>query len=151
MKKGLILVILAVLFTACSTIKYVPIATDTNTEVRDSIIYRDSVIYVPKEVIKEIVPHLDTLKMENSTSKATAYLDTTYNALRGTLESKENVVYRYIEREKIREVHDTTRIEIPVEVSKVVYKTPKWAWWTLILSIVFIALIGLKIYLKLKV
>lgn len=149
MKKCLILVALAVIYTACSTIKYVPIATETNTEVRDSIIYRDSVIYVPKEVIKEIVPQLDTLKMQNSYSIATAYLDTTYNALRGTLESKENVVYRYIEREKIREVHDTTRIEIPIEVEKPVKYVPDIYKWALGVCIALILLLGLKIALKL--
>lgn len=157
MKKiSLIIVILAVLFTAfsCSTIRYVPVSTDVNEITRyiDSLRIKDSTVVIPVERIVDIVPSYDTLTMETTLSISKSYVDTLTHSLKGSLENKKGVEYKYVYRDRIVEKTDTVNVykEIPVEVPKVVYKTPKWAWWTLVLFILFIALVGLKLYLKIK-
>ena len=90
MKRILFLILL--LFVSCSTIKYVPVKGEDiyHTE----YITKDSIVYTPVEVIKEVVPELDTLYMETSVAKAKAYLDTNLNILKGEMKNKKEIIYK---------------------------------------------------------
>lgn len=136
----------------CGTTKIIPVENKdiTKIEVRDSIVYRDTTIYIPQERIVEVVPKLDTLKMEIDNAVSTAYLDTTMLMLRGTLESKRATQKEYIERIEIRERTDTVYIERPQPYEVPKPYTPKWAWYTLGFSVLVLLWIGIKIYLKVK-
>lgn len=136
----------------CGTTKYVPIESkeQTKVEVRDSVIYKDSIIYIPQERIVEVVPSIDTLFMEIETAEATAYLDTAILMLRGELKSKKKETVKYIERIEVRERIDTTYIQIPQPYPVEVTKIPKWLWWSLIFNIINVLLIAFKLYLKIK-
>lgn len=140
------------IFEGCSTTKYLPIEQieHNKTEIRDSIVYKDSIVYVPQERIVEIVPQLDTLRMEIDLAEAEAYLDTSIMMLRGELKSKKTPEIRYIDRIEYREKVDTVYIKEPAPYPVEVYKTPKWAYYTLIFSILVIGFVILKIYLKLR-
>lgn len=139
-------------FIGCSTIKYVPIENKeiTKVEIRDSIVYRDTTIYIPQERIVEVTPQLDTLRMEIDNAVSTAYLDTTMLMLRGTLESKRATQKEYIERIEYRERTDTVYIERPQPYEVPKPYTPKWAWYSLIANIITVLFIAFKIYLRLK-
>ena len=136
----------------CGTTKIIPVENKeiTKIEVRDSIVYRDTTIYIPQERIVEVVPKLDTLKMEIDNAISTAYLDTTILMLKGELKSKRATQKEYIERIEIRERTDTVYIERPQPYEVPKPYTPKWAWWSLIINIVGVLLVAFKIYLKFK-
>lgn len=136
----------------CGTTKIIPVENKeiTKVEIRDSIVYRDTTIYIPKERIVEVTPQLDTLRMEIDNAVSTAYLDTTILMLRGTLESKRATQKEYIERIEYRERTDTVYIERPQP-----YEVPKpyiatWCWWSLIINIVGVLMLIFFLYLKLK-
>lgn len=108
------------------------------TIIKDSIIVKDSIVYIPQEKIVEVVPHLDTLQMEIETAKAKAYLDTTRMILKGELESKKATQKEVIEVTKIVEKVDTVKIyePVPYEVIKEVKYIPKIYKYSMRFSIV---------------
>ena len=136
----------------CGTTKIIPVENKeiTKVEVRDSIVYRDTTIYIPQERIVEVVPKLDTLRMEIDNAVSTAFLDTTMLMLKGELKSKRATQKEYIERIEIRERTDTVYIERPQPYEVPKPYTPKWAWYSLIANIITMLLVAFKIYLKIK-
>jgi N6-L-threonylcarbamoyladenine synthase len=75
---------------SCGSIKEVPVQYIDRIEYRDSLIYiHDSVVVeVPVEIVKEVVPELDTSYLKTSIAESVAYLDTTKRQLHHTLEQK---------------------------------------------------------------
>lgn len=129
---------------SCGSIKYVPVKGDTEYIYRDTTIFRDSVVYIPKEIIKEVVPALDTLKMETNMAKAEAYLDTNINILRGKLENKKDVQYKYIYKDKIVYRDSIVTKEVPIEVVKPEYKHYWYEKYLWILSGIFLIYLIIK-------
>lgn len=155
-KKILILIIsLIVCCISCKTIQYVPIKGDTVVEYRDTTIYRDSLIYTPIEVVKEVVPELDTLKMETSLAEASAYVDTTTNTLKGSIRNKKGITEKIKYKEKIvyRDSIVTQEVPVEVEVEKEVKVHPWYErilWFFSIIGCTSIIYIGYKVYGKIK-
>ena len=150
---GLILLVMILFsFMGCSTIQQIPGETIEKLVVRDSVVYRDSIVYVPQERIVEIVPQLDTLFMDIETASSKAYLDTTNMLLRGELKSKKKEVVKYQTIIEYRDRVDTVYIKEPqpYEVIKEVKYTPKWVWWSLIGNIIVILYLAFRLYLKIK-
>jgi len=121
MRKKLILVFtaLALLVPACKTIQYVPIETGHTTEVKDSTIvhFIDSVRITEATRYRDFAWIGDTLKLEGNRSRAWAVADTLKGALIGEIE--EDAIEEHHSsnvKEVLKEVHDTTKIEIPVPV-----------------------------------
>lgn len=144
------------ILTSCGTTKYVPVEgrTETVTNYVDSVRWdvRDSVILVEKSIYKDYVGLLDTLVIESGIAKAKAWADTTHNILNGSLEGK-----AYVQREAKIEYRDRIVVKkdsvyrekpVPYEVIKEVTKTPKWAYWTLVITLSALFYIGLKIVQK---
>ena len=144
MKK--ILLIFLLLFTGCSTIKYVPIKGEDiyHTE----YVTKDSIVYTPVEVIKEVVPELDTLYMETSVAKAKAYLDTNLNALKGEMKNKKEIIYgdKIVYRDSII----IQKQEVPVEVEVEKKVVPGWCWWLLGINILAVIYFAIRLYFRLK-
>ena len=83
--KPYLLILAAIMLGACGTPKYI---TVKETEyIKDTVkIKADTVrVEVPKEVVVNVVPELDTLRMETSVAEAEAYLDTLTQTLKGQL------------------------------------------------------------------
>lgn len=120
--------------------------------IKDSLVYRDSIIYIPQERIVEIVPQLDTLFMEIETAESKAYLDTSNMLLRGELKSKKRESVKYQTIIEYRDRVDTVYIKEPqpYEVIKKEKYIPSLFWWSLIFNIIVILYIGFRIYLKIK-
>lgn len=150
-----LLLFLSTLFiiSSCGTTKYIYLPGETKIEYRDSTVYKDSIEYRPVEVIKEIVPELDTLKLETSLARAEAYVDTTNRVLRGKIENKAGISTKIQYREKIVYRDSLIREPYPVEVVKEV-KTHFWyekiLWFLSAISIVIIIISILKIYVSAK-
>ena len=118
----------------------------------DSTRWHDSTVvsYLTKERYVDIVKPLDTLNLETTYAKAQAYLDTTFQALRGSIENKSDVPVKTQIKWKERIVYKDSIVtkEVPVEVIKEVVKYPKTYWWFMGISIAALVYIILKVYLK---
>lgn len=156
MKKYLYIV--AVLFCfGCATVKQVPVNTHQVDSVRVERVveYRDTTIYVevPHEVIKEVVPELDTLFMENRVATSTTFLDTTTRTLRGELKTKPTKLPQPVKLPETTEKEEIIKEiikEVPVTVEVEKRYIPTWCWYSLIGNIVVVLLIGFRLYLKFK-
>lgn len=131
--KNKLIFLVWLLFFSCGTPKYI---TVKETEViKDTVkIKADTVrVEIPKEVVINVVPELDTLKMETSIAESTAYLDTLTNTLKGTLKNKKTELRKEIQTvEKIKFVEHKVEVPVPYEVVKT--KTPRWAWVLLLIN-----------------
>lgn len=144
--------ILYVMLIGCSTIKEVPINHIDKIEYRDSVVYiHDTVsIPVPYEVVREVIPDIDTSYLETSVAKSVAYLDREKKRLNHTLEQKGNlkakidtfVVVEYVDRYIEKEVPIRVEIEKPY--------IPQWCWWSLIFNGIIASFIAIRAYLKLR-
>lgn len=150
-----ILSLFAVLSTACTKRIYVPIEKTEYVTVRDSVYFRDTLIRIELEKARlaDFVDVGDTLVLQTDLSRSTAYLDTTSGKLCGTLENIKKYAEKTVPlKEKIvyRDSISYKEIPVPVEVIKETKTTPRWAWYSLIFSIVCLLLGGFYAYIHLK-
>ena len=154
--KKLIYLALLLLFTfGCCTPRHTTVI-DHKTEIHyiDSTRWHDSTIYytIPVERYRDYTSLLDTLKLETSLAKAEAYVDTTNNTLKGSIENKKDSLKTVIKWKEHIVYRDSIEYkEVPVEVTKEVTKYPKSYWWLLGATILTVIYFALKIYLKLKI
>lgn len=132
MKKLIILGLLGAFFTACSVVKYVPVEGRTEVVYRDTTIFRVDTLKVdvPVEVIKEVVPDMDTLKLETSVAVARAWANQSTRTLQGSIENKHTSLQKPVEtKERIvyRDSIVTKQVPYPVEVIKEVKHVP-WVY-----------------------
>jgi hypothetical protein len=117
--------------------------------------YRDTTIFVevPVEVIKEVVPQLDTLFMETSLAESTSYLDTTTRTLKGELKNKQEPLEKIVylpSKEHIVYRDSIITKEVPVEIQVEKKYIPQWCWYSLIANVIVLCYIGFKLYLKFR-
>ena len=148
--KRLFILILLFIAVSCSTTKYTPVQTIEKIEYRDSLIYIKDTITIPieKEVIKEVMPSIDTSYLETSVAKSVAYLDTAKRQLHHTL-TQEGEIKTIIDTFFM--VKYTDRIvekEVPVEVEVEKPYIPTFFWIVAIYAAIITLLIALKAYLK---
>ena len=150
---NIILIIFAIcVLCGCSTIKEIPVNNVTKIEYRDTTIYvRDTILVeVPKQVVSEVLPDIDTSYLETSVAKSTAYLDKDRRKLHHTLEQTGEVKTVYDTVITISYVDRYIEKEIPIEVIKEVKHIPNIFWFSIILNVVGILLLVFRIYLKMK-
>lgn len=147
MKRWISLILIFIL-VACSTIKYIP--TNVNTNIKDSIVVTiiDSIRIIPVEVVKDIVPQYDTLHLETSLAKSIAYVDTTNHILRGSIENKNDIVYRIKYKDRIVYKDSISVKEVPIPVDKIVYKHYWYEKYLIIFSIICLIGICIKLFIK---
>ena len=154
MKKILYLTVLLLLTFGCGvTKKTIQIDHVTETHYVDSTRWHDSTIYyiVPIERYRDYTSLLDTLKLETSLAKAEAYVDTTNNTLKGSIENKKDSIKTVIKwKERIIQKDSLVYKEVPVEVEKEVTKYPKSYWWFMGFTILTALYVTLKVYMKIK-
>lgn len=155
MKKILKNIWILSIFLLCGCTKQVYIPTDTKhiIEYRDSLIYLTDtlVVEIPKEIVKEIKPVIDTSRLETKIAFSEAYVDTVDMTLHHTLKNKPNSLKTAIDTVFVVKTK-TEYLEKPVivEVEKPVKYVPKIYKYSLWFSIGVLLFIGLKIYLKFK-
>ena len=152
MKKILIFIVAALLMSCTKTI-YVPVQGENKIEYRDSVIHIvDSVkVPIPVEKVVEIVPELDTSRLETSIAYSEAFLDTKTRKLNHTLKNKETAlkgkldtivrveyINKYIEKVVVQEV------PVPERYIPTLYKYSMW------FSVIVILLVGVRLFLKFK-
>lgn len=130
---------------SCTSTKNIPTITQNNvSKVEEKIVIRDSLIYIPLERIVEVVPSIDTLKMEITNAMATAYLDSASMSLKGELKSKEGTKKQVIEKIVYVLKTDTVYIDKPYPI-EVEAPIPKIYKYSLIFSILIIVIGVLKL------
>lgn len=144
MKRILFLILL--LFVSCSTIKYIPVKGEDiyHTE----YVTKDSIVYTPVEVIKEVAPELDTLYMETTVAKAKAYLDTNLNILKGEMKNKKEIIYK--DKIVYRDSIVIQKQEIPIEIEVENKVVPGWCWWSLGINILVIIGFAIRLYFRFR-
>ena len=144
MNKIKLLFLTVLLAASCSIIKHTP-STETIIQYKDSTITNiiDSIVYIPRERIIDIVPIYDTLKLETSISKSITYVDTLMHVLKGELTNKNEIQYKYLYKDRIiyRDSLVVKEIKVPVEVEKKIhYKYEKYLWIYSVASFLLIIL-----------
>lgn len=127
------LIILAIgllMMTSCASIKEIPVQTVEKVVYRDSLIYiNDTVrVEVPKEVVKEVIPQIDTSYLKTSLAESVAYVDTTERKLHHTLTQKGEIKIKYDTIVKIQYVDRIVEKDVPVEVEVIKYKRDTFYW-----------------------
>ncbi len=146
--KNWALILICFLVCGCGTTRYVPVKEIEH--VRDTVILKADTVRmtIPVEKIVEVVPAMDTLRMETSVAKAMAYADTATGTLKGKIENKPYEQKKEIQHtEKIRTVEK--RVEVPIEVIKWKNRIPVWTWYSLGLNLLFLFILFLRIKIKL--
>ena len=141
------LILICFLLCGCGTTRYVPVKEIEH--VRDTVILKADTVRmtIPVEKIVEVVPAMDTLRMETSVAKAMAYADTATGTLKGKIENKPYEQKKEIQHtEKIRTVEK--RVEVPVEVVKWKNRIPHWVWFSLGFNLLFLFILFLRIKIK---
>lgn len=117
---------------------------------KDSIVTKDSTVYIPVEVYRDYSNMLDTLVLSTSMAESKSWLDTNNKMLAGEIKNLKSVEYKYIEVDRIVTNDSIVEREIPVPYPVVEEKKviPTFAiiciCWTVIS---FVTLLGL-VYLK---
>lgn len=144
--KRILFLILFILLTSCSTIKYVPVKGEDiyHTE----YVTKDSIVYTPVEVIKEVAPELDTLYMETTVAKAKAYLDTNLNILKGEMKNKKEIIYK--DKIVYRDSIVIQKQEIPIEIEVENKVVPSWCWWLLGMNLLVIIGFAIRLYFRFR-
>ena len=141
------LILICFLVSGCGTTRYVPVKEKEH--VRDTVILKADTVRmtIPVEKIVEVVPAMDTLRMETSVAKAMAYADTATGTLKGKIENKPYEQKKEIQyTEKIRTVEK--RVEVPVEVVKWKNRIPVWTWYSLGFNLLFLFFIIWRVKIK---
>ena len=140
----------AILACSCGTPKYITVKE--KEYIKDTVLIKADTVKVdiPVEVKVNVVPELDTLKMETSVAEAEAYLDTLTQTLKGTLKNKKTELKKEIQTiEKTKYVEHKVEVPVPYEVVKT--KTPLWAWIMLSINVGLIVGFLLILFLKFRV
>lgn len=149
MKRAIFSLFLGLALAGCSTIKYLPVETVREVYVKDTTYLKDTLIEIQTvtEHYSKYTGLLDTLKISGEFDVATAWVDTTRNALAGEMHSTGKKVEANVSVPiRIIEKIDSVKVEkpYPVYVEKEKKVVPKWAWYSLIYCI--LATFGIAVY-----
>lgn len=151
-RKILCFSLLYVLLCGCSTIKEVPIQQIDRIEYRDSVVFvHDTIsVPVPYEVIREVIPDIDTSYLETSVARSVAYLDKEKKQLSHSLEQKGEVKTKYDTVIVVEYVDKYIEREIPVEVEVEKPYIPKFFWIVTIYAAIISTWWLIKLWMKLR-
>lgn len=143
----LFFVVLGICSNSCSSLKEVPVQYIDRIEYRDSLVYiHDSVeVPVPYEVVKEVLPALDTSVLKTSNAESVAYLDTARRMINHTLEQKGTVKTVIDTVIKVEYVDRLIEKEVPVEVEVVKYRRDALFWVLVGWAVICVAYAIMKI------
>lgn len=135
-------------FFSCSMLKEVPVQTIETIVYKDTIIYvQDSIkIKVPYEIIKEVIPSIDTSYIKTSIAESIAYVDTANKKLHHTLTQKGELKAKYDTIIKIQYINKIIEREKPIQVEIIKYKRDALFWVLTLWAALCILIMILKIF-----
>ena len=141
-----LIILLTLLLTSCSTIKYVPVKETEYVTVTETIV--DTVIkWVPpiEKVDKETKDTTSTV--ETSLAKSTATVSD--GTLHHTIENKkDSIKTKIVYKDKIVERIEYKEVPVEVEVEKKV--VPCWCWWMLVINILIAIVFAIRLYFRFR-
>lgn len=131
MKRLLVYLLFGLLVFGCTTIKYVPVETIREIKVHDTTyLHRtDTLVQVPEVSLSDYINVADTLRLEAPYALSTAWVDTTLGILKGRLVQGGKLPVQVVEKERVvyRDSIVKQEIPVPVEVEKIIKRTPWYA------------------------
>ena len=124
-----LLIIFSIILMGCAKTVYVPVQGETKIEIRDSLIrVVDTIrVEIPKERIVEVIPQLDTSRLETKLAISTAYLDTNKKTINHTLEHKKGALKAKIDTVFITQTKTEYKDKVVIQEVEVP-KIPTWCW-----------------------
>lgn len=144
MRKHLIFIALTMIISSCATVKEIPVQTIEKVVYRDSLVYiKDTIrVEIPKEVVKEVIPQIDTSYLRTSYAESYAYVDTTERRLHHTLSQRGEVKVKFDTIVKIQYVDRIVEKDVPIEVEVIKYKRDSLFWgllaWAIFCLLIFV-------------
>ena len=144
--KRILFLILFILLTSCSTIKYVPVKETEYVTVTETLV--DTVIKWEPPIEKIVNETKDTTStVETSLAKSTATVSN--GTLHHSIENKkDSIKTKIVYKDKI--VTKTEYKEIPVEVEVEKKVVPSWCWWLLGINILVIIGFAIRLYFRFR-
>ena len=141
-----LIILLTLLLTSCSTIKYIPVKETEYVTVTETLV--DTVIKWAPPVEKIVNETKDTTStVETSLAKSTATVSN--GTLHHSIENKkDSVKTKIVYKDKI--VTKTEYKEIPVEVEVEKKVVPSWCWWLLGINILVIIGFAIRLYFRFR-
>lgn len=145
-----LLLIIGLCFTSCKPQQTVIEKEKLVYVTKDSIVHRDSTVYVPFEVYKDY--SLDTLVLRTSLAESKSWLDTSSAYLVGEIRNLKALEVKYIEVDKWHTKDSLVYVEKPVPYEVEVVKThiPTWAWICLVWALITVASIAWSVYKRFR-
>ena len=152
MKKIIGILLLYGILSGCSAIKEVPINNIDRIEYRDSVVFvHDTIsVPVPYEVVREVIPDIDTSYLETSVARSVAYLDKEKKQLAHSLEQKGEVKTKYDTVIVVEYVDKYIEREIPVPVEVEKPYIPDFFWIITIYAAIISTWWLIKLWMKLR-
>ena len=137
-----------ILFSCKSVSRVTETTSNEKIEIvyKDSIRYFDSTVIIPVERYVDIVRSYDTLELETSQAKAQCWVDSIF--LKGMIENKKVINYKYIDRWKTI-TNDSIVYKDKIDyIETIKYKTNPINKVTATISIIFILMLLVLILRK---
>lgn len=152
MRKIIGILLLYGILSGCSAIKEVPINNIDRIEYRDSVVFvHDTIsVPVPYEVVREVIPDIDTSYLETSVARSVAYLDKEKKQLAHSLEQKGEVKTKYDTVIVVEYVDKYIEREIPVPVEVEKPYIPDFFWIVTIYAAIISTWWLIKLWMKLR-
>lgn len=144
MRRILILIVLSTIISSCTAVKEIPVQTVEKVVYRDSLVYvKDTIrIEIPREIVKEVVPRIDTSYLQTSFAESIAYVDTTKHKLHHTLRQRGEIKIEYDTIVKVQYVDRVIKQDVPIEVEVIKYKRDSLFWgllaWAILCLLIFV-------------
>ena len=144
--KRILFLILFILLTSCSTIKYIPVKETEYVTVTETLV--DTVIKWEPPIEKIVNETKDTTStVETSLAKSTATVSN--GTLHHSIENKkDSIKTKIVYKDKI--VTKTEYKEVPVEVEIEKKVVPSWCWWLLGINILVIIGFAIRLYFRFR-
>ena len=141
-----LIILLTLLLTSCSTIKYIPVKETEYVTVTETLV--DTVIKWEPPIEKIVNETKDTTStVETSLAKSTATVSN--GTLHHSIENKkDSVKTKIVYKDKI--VTKTEYKEVPVEVEVEKKVVPSWCWWLLGINILVIIGFAIRLYFRFR-
>lgn len=146
------LLLIPLLLCSCSTIKQIPVQTNTKDSVvvkeilRDTIILTEIVPQIVEKVVEIPIIPQDTLS-EISTSFAVSTAGIRDNKLHHRLTNKSNIPIKVEYKDRIVTKTEYKEVEVPIEVVIEKKYIPNWCIWSLVANIFVILIVVRRIKL----
>ena len=135
---------------SCGLVKHIEIPVQTV----EKIVYKDTLIYiqdsikveVPYEVIKEVLPSIDTSYIKTSVAESIAYVDTAKKKLHHTLTQKGDIKAKYDTIIKVQYVNKIIEKDKPIPVEVIKYKRDALFWVLAVWALICLFMVLIKLF-----